>query len=204
MVRRHTAYYLAATMIACLIVPNVTALAQTTGQAGIGFDAEAQTGPDKRRVRFRFFCSSNAGPNVTGVLSVQLEVTRYQQLRSVFDFDPFEGPDAKAGSLSRLQTTGLKAKASDSFSASGSVLAAGMSPGSTEAFMLEVSASRRDNARLRKLIAVLRPLMDGPGQLTWRQGNIKAAGAPISATLDIGQAQYEQLKPVLGPCLTAR
>src|SRR3954452_5432209 len=57
MVRAHTACYLAATLIDCLVVPNVTALSQTTGQAGMGFDAEAQTGPDKRRVRFRFFCS---------------------------------------------------------------------------------------------------------------------------------------------------
>ncbi|HEX3990975.1 MAG TPA: hypothetical protein VHX39_07365, partial [Acetobacteraceae bacterium] len=61
------------------------------------FDGTARTGTDTRAVRFRFFCSSNNGPNITGVLGVELEVPQYEQLRPVFDFDPFEGPDAHAG-----------------------------------------------------------------------------------------------------------
>jgi hypothetical protein len=202
--RRRVIHPLVAVLAACLTMVPIKAKAQDPGPAGLGFDGEAKTGTDTRRVRFRFFCSSNSGPNVAGVLSVQLEVTNFEQLRSTFDFDPFEGPDAKVGPLTHLQINGARAKAADSFTASGSVLAAGMSAGSTEAFMLEVSASRRQASRLQKLAALLRPLVDGPGQLSWRQGNAKSGGTPINATLDVTQPQADQLKAALGPCLGTR
>jgi hypothetical protein len=193
-----------AVLIAVVTAIPGKAAAQNPGPPGLGFDGEAKTGTDTRRVRFRFFCTSNNGPNVTGALAVELEMPGYEQLRAIFDFDPFEGPDAKAGTLTGLQTSGVRAKAADNFTAAGSVLAAGTSAGSTEAFMLEVSASRRQATRLQKLAAVLRPLLDGPGQLAWRQGNAKSGGTPINATLDLDQAKAVQLKAALGPCLGLR
>jgi hypothetical protein len=202
--RPRTALCWVAVLIAAATAIPDKAAAQNPGPPGLGFDGEAKTGADTRRVRFRFFCTSNNGPNVTGALAVELEVPGYEQLRGIFNFDPFEGPDAKAGTLTGLQTIGVRAKATDSFTASGSVLAAGTSAGSTEAFMLEVSASRRQATRLQKLAAVLRPLLDGPGQLAWQQGNAKSGGTPINATLDLDRTKAAQLKTTLAPCLGLR
>jgi len=61
------------------------AKAQDRGPPGIVFDGTARTGTDTRPVRFRFFCSSNNGPNITGVLAVELEIPQYEQLSAVFD-----------------------------------------------------------------------------------------------------------------------
>jgi hypothetical protein len=174
--------------------------AQDRGPPGIVFDGMARTGSDPRPIRFRFFCSSNNGPNLTGVLAVELEIPQYEQLSPVFDFEPFEGPDAHAGPLTLLRTVGIRSKASDRFAAAGSIIPSGAS----EAFMLGVDASRREPGPLHKLAAVLRPLTEGPAQLVWQQGNAKPGGTPMTATVDLGQAQSEQLKTGLGPCLGAR
>jgi hypothetical protein len=195
MVRWYLAYSLAALSIAA-----IGAKAQVQSPPGIVFDGVARTGTDTRPVRFRFFCSSNQGPNLTGVLAVVLEIPEYEQLHAVFDFDPFEGPDAHAGPLTRLQTNGARAKADDRFTAAGSVIPSG----SSEAFALEIDASRRESGPLRKLAAVLRPLVDGNGHLVWLQGNAKSGGTPMSASLDLTQIQSDQLKSGLGPCLGAR
>jgi len=178
----------------------VRAIAQSSGPPEIALDGVARTGTDSRQVVFRFFCSPNEGPNLTGVLSVELQVSHYEQLRTVFDFIPFEGPDANAGPLSALLANGVRTNASDRFTASGSIVPSG----SSEAFVLEVTASRRERGPLRKLATVLRPLIDGPGQLAWRQGNAKPGGTPMNASLDLTQAQADQLKSGLGPCLRAQ
>ena len=70
--------------------------------------------------------------------------------------------------------------------------------------MLGVDASRRDPGSLRKLAAVLRPLTEGPAQLTWQQGNARPGGTPMTAILELNEAQSERLKTGLGPCLGAR
>jgi hypothetical protein len=200
MARRHTAHFLAVASIASAMAGTTDGKAQDLDPPGIVLDGMARTGTDTRPVRFRFFCSSNRGPNVTGVLSVVLEVSRYEQLRAVFDFDPLEGPDANAGPLTSLQASGARAKANDRFTAAGSVVPSG----SSEAFALEVTASRREPGPLRKLASVLRPLTDGPGNLVWQQGSAKPGGTPMNASLDLAQAQTDQLKTGLGPCLGAR
>jgi hypothetical protein len=189
----------------CLAVVAIAAVAagaqaQDRGSLGVVFDGTARTGNDTRPVRFRFFCSSNNGSNVTGVLAVELEIPQYDQPGPVFDFAPFEGPDANAGPLTQLRSAGVRSQASDRFTAAGSVIPSGAS----EAFMLGVDASRREPGPLRKLAAVLRPLTDGPAQLAWLQGNAKPGGTPMVAGLDLSQAQSEQLKSGLGPCLGAR
>ncbi|MGA3005321.1 MAG: hypothetical protein ABSE20_26750 [Acetobacteraceae bacterium] len=176
------------------------AKAQDRGPPGIVFDGTARTGTDTRPVRFRFFCSSNNGPNITGVLAVELEIPQYEQLSAVFDLEPFEGPDANAGPLTLLRAAGARSKASDRFAAAGSIIPSGVS----EAFMLGVDASRRGPGPLRKLAAVLRPLTEGPAQLAWQQGNARPGGTPMTAGLDLSKAQSEQLKSGLGPCLGAR
>jgi hypothetical protein len=173
------------------------AKAQNNGSAGVVFDATARTGNDTRPVQFRFFCSSSRGPNVTGVLGVELEIPQYEQLKPVFDFDPFEGPDANAGPLTLLRTTGAHGNDSGQFTAAGSIVPSG-------AFMLGVNASRRETGPLHKLAVVLRPLTDGPARLTWQQGNAKSGGPPMTATLVLDAARSEQLKTGLGPCLAAR
>ncbi len=197
MVKPHLAYFLAITCFAG--TPVAAASVPNSAPLEVRFDGVARTGGDTRQVNFRFLCSSN-GPNYTGVLSVELVIPRHEQLRGVFDFNPFEGPDGLASPLSDLQVTGGRSKADDRFSASGSVLGTGP----TEAFGLDIAASRREFGGMRRLAAVLRPLIDGAGQLTWRQGNARAKGTPIVATLDLAQARAEQLRTVIGPCLTGQ
>lgn len=200
MVRSHPAYSLAAALIAGVVTAAFDAKAQVQDPSGIAFDGVARTGTDTRPVRFRFFCSSNQGPTVTGVLAVVLEIPEYEQLHAVFDFDPFEGPDAHAGPLTQLQTSGARTKANDRFTAAGSVVPSGAS----EAFALEVDASRREPGPLRKLAAVMRPLVDGTGHLLWLQGNAKPRGTPMTASVDLTQVQSDRLRSGLAPCLGAR
>ncbi len=194
MVKRHAFYFLAVTTLASAAVTE--AMGQNP-DPHVAFDGVARTGADTRQVSFRFLCSSNQGPNITGVLSVELEIPRFEELGAVFDFIPFEGPDAHAGKLTELRASGFRTKATGRFSASGSIHATG----SGESFELDVTASRRDARALRKLAAVLRPLLEGPGQLTWRQGNAKAGGTPLIAGLDLTQAQTDKVRSTLGPCL---
>jgi hypothetical protein len=131
---------------------------------------------------------------------VELEIPQYEQLRAVFEFEPFEGPDANAGSLTQLRSAGVRSKASGRFAAAGSIIQSGAS----EAFMLGVDASRREPGALRKLAAILRPLTEGPAQLVWQQGNAKPGRTAMIATIELGQAQSEQLRTGVGPCLDAR
>jgi len=163
------------------------------------FEGVAHTGADTRPVRFRFICSANEGRDLTGVLSAELEVPAFETLPT-FDFIPFEGPDAHAGALSTLRADGARAKATDRFTASGSIEQGEPS----DAFALEVTASRREAGPLRKLAAVLRPLLDGPAVLSWRQGNVKPGGMPIDAALDLTKARTDELRTVLGPCMNGR
>jgi hypothetical protein len=200
MVGRHSVHSLAAVWIAGTMAGAIAAKAQDQGPSGIAFDGVARTGADTRPVHFRFFCSSNSGPNVTGALVVELEIPQYGQLRAIFDFDPFEGPDAHAGPLTLLRADGARTKPGDRFTAAGSVGASG----SSESFLLEVAASRREAGPLHKLASVLRALTDGPAHLEWRQSNAKPGAIPMSASLDLGQAQSDQLKIGLGPCLAGR
>lgn len=174
--------------------------AQDRGSPEIILDGTVRTGSDTRPVRFHFFCSSNNGPNVTGVLAVELEVPNYQQLTAAFDVGPFEGPDAHAGPLTQLRAAGARGKAGGRFSAAGSIIPSG----ALEAFMLGVSASRREPGPLGKLSAVLRPLTEGPAQLVWQQGNAKPGGTPMIATTDLAPTQSDQMKAGLGPCLGSR
>lgn len=197
MIRWQSVGFLAALLVA---MTAGLATARESGQPEIMFDAMARTGDDTRPVRFRSFCSSNDGPNVTGVLGVELEVMGYDQLHDVFDFDPFEGPDAHAGALTLLRANGVRDRAETRFAAAGSVVPSGTS----EAFVLEVTASRRESVPLRKLAAALRPLLDGPGRLVWQQGNARSGGVPLIASVDISKAQSDQLQAGLGPCLSAR
>jgi hypothetical protein len=181
-----------------LIALGGTAQGQTRPE--MVFEASAQIGPQNRPVRFHFFCSENEGPNLTGVLSVELETTRYEELREQFDFTPFEGPDADAGALSSLQVNGPRAKASDRFAAAGSATPTD----GADSFTLEVTASRREAGPLRKLATVLRPLIDGPGRVIWRQAAANRGGVPLIATLDVTQARSDELKSGLARCLATR
>lgn len=160
----------------------------------------ARAGTNSRPARFHFFCTSNAGADVTGALSVGLEVPNVEQMRSVFDVDPFEGPSARAGALSSLDATGAHGKARASFTAAGYY-----PPDPPGSFMFEVAAARRPpgNTRLKAVARVLRSLTDAPGKLLWRQGNAKPKGVPIVATVEIEKADARRLRSALGPCLAA-
>ena len=201
MIRMHGALRLAGLLVAGLAVVPVEAMAQQPGYPGVVFEGSAQTGADKRAVRFRFYCSANNGPNITSALAVEMEVPHFEQLKAVFDFDPFEGPDASAGSLTHLQAAGARAKAQGDFAASGFIPA----PDPDGSFVLEVAAARRGNpGRLAALANVMRALVDGPGQLVWRQGNATKDGTAMNATLDLATVGADQLKAALGPCLGLR
>jgi hypothetical protein len=162
-------------------------------------DGTARINVSIRPVRFHFLCSANAGPNVTGVLSVAMEALEFDKFQLVFDFLRFEGPDAHAGALSVLEAAGPHGNARDRFAASGSIVPA-QGPNS---FSLEITASRRDPGPLRKLAAALRPLTEGQSQLVWTQESAKRGGEPLIVRLDVSQARSDQIKTALGACLDA-
>ncbi len=159
--------------------------------------AEARTGTDQRPARFTFLCTANAGPQVTGVLAVDLAVTRHATLRPVFDFDAYEGPDANAGRRTRLDITAAGATARMQTMVSGSI-----SGGPDEAFTFSIAAARRrDAARLAELQRLLTPLAQGAAQLEWTQGNTRPGGPAITARLSVSAADAARLRAVLEPCL---
>jgi len=161
------------------------------------FAGTARIGTDTRQATFRFGCSSNRGPNLTGVLGVELEIPRAAELMPAFDVIPFEGPDAEAGALTHLEASGGTAKARDDFTASGWYPVAD----SGTSFAWGVNASRRAAKEMRKLAPVLRPLTGGGGRLVWRQGNAAKGGPPLIATLAFGPVETERLKAAIGACL---
>jgi hypothetical protein len=157
----------------------------------------AVTGTDSRDVRATFTCSGNQGPDLTGVLSIVLEVPDVATLKPVFDFEPFEGPDAHAGARSHVAARANGALAQADFTASGSIPA---EPDTS--FDLEVTAARRGEPRqLAALARVLRPLTTGPGMLEWRQGNARRNEAPIVATFHLTAADAASLSVRLDSCL---
>lgn len=158
---------------------------------------EAWTGADQRPVRFTFLCSANEGPQVTGVLGVDLAVPHHATLRPVFDFDAFEGPDAAAGPQTRLETTAEGATLRLHIAVSGSIGVAEDSP-----FVFSAIAARRqDAARLAELSRLLAPLTRGAGQFTWTQDQPRAGGAAIRARLAVTAADAARLHQLLAPCL---
>jgi hypothetical protein len=157
----------------------------------------AVTGIDSRDVRATFTCSENQGSELTGVLSIVLEVPDVATLKPVFDFEPFEGPDAHAGARSHIAARANGALAQADFAASGSIPA---EPDTS--FDLEVTAARRGEPRqLAALARVLRPLTTAPGILEWRQGNARRNGAPIVATFHLTAADAASLSVRLDACL---
>ena len=197
MAHRSAARGLAAMFFLGLAALPLDATAQPPSTSEAVFDGTGRAGNASRAVRFRFMCTPNGGPGINGVLSVALEIPRPEQWRGGFDFAPFAGPDATAGALSHLRANGVRSKAGNRFAAAGST----PSTGAYAAFVFEIAMSRRDPAGLGRLATVLRPLMDGPGQLVWRQGNAKREEAPIDASLELLPERAERLKAVLGPCL---
>lgn len=158
---------------------------------------EARTGADQRAVRFTFLCSANDGPQVTGVLGVELAVPRHDTLRSAFDFDAFEGPDAAAGTRTRLEATAEGSTLRLQTAVSGAIGVAEDSP-----FVFSAIAARRQNAaRLAELSRLLAPLTRGAGQFAWTQDQGRAGGAAIQARLAVTAADAARLHQLLGPCL---
>lgn len=155
----------------------------------------ALTGIDTRDVRFEFLCSSG-GPNMTGVLAVNLHVPRHQQLRGIFDFDRFEGPDGKAGRLTQFHT----------YAGTGNFMVGGwMGVAPDQNFVFGLSAARRGDAqRLAELTRLFRPLTAGAAHLSWTQGQPRRGGVPLIATLAVSAEDAGRLRTLLAPCLGAR
>jgi hypothetical protein len=179
--------------VPAMMLTAVPAMAQPEA----GFTGEARTGADTRPARFVFTCSAN-GRNTTGVLGVSMALPRHDTLRPLFAFDRFEGPDATAGRLTRLQSSVGGASLSNRFVVSGSI---GVE--ADEPFIFGLYAARRgDQARLNDLGRIMRPLTQGSGKLVWEQLNVLRGGLPIIATLELGPIETERLRSLLGPCLT--
>lgn len=155
-------------------------------------EGRAQTGADSRTVRFAFYCSEN-GRNVTGALGVDLFVPRFAELAPAFDFDAFEGPDAQAGSRTRIEAGGVSGR----FSVAGWM---GVAEDRPFAFGLS-AARRRDAPRLAAVARVLQPLTAGPATLVWTQQTAERSGPAIVARLEVGAEDSARLRRLLGPCL---
>ncbi|MBS7809789.1 hypothetical protein [Roseococcus pinisoli] len=160
--------------------------------ATVTLEGRLQAGAEERAARFEFQCSAN-GPNATGVLSVELHVPHFAELERVFDFDPFEGPDARAGARSRLEVGQVSAQ----FEVAGWI---GVTEDRPFAFGLGVPR-RRDARRLGELSRVLRPLTAGPATLTWTQRPAGQGTTPLVARLEVGAADAARLRTLLAPCL---
>lgn len=158
---------------------------------------EARTGQDIRPARFTFLCSANDGPQVTGVLGLDLAVPRHDSLRQVFDFDAFEGPDARPGRRTRLESRAEGGSAQMETMVSGSI-----GVGDDEPFVFGLSAARRrDAARLGEVSRLMAPLTQGAAQLSWSQGQPRPGGVSIIARLEISAADAARLQSLVAPCL---
>ncbi|MCX7371452.1 MAG: hypothetical protein NTW56_03285 [Alphaproteobacteria bacterium] len=178
-----------------LLLLALTAPAMAQRAETLTLPGEARTGTDQRQVRFTFLCSANAGPQVTGVLAVDLAVSRHDTLRPVFNFDAYEGPDANAGRRTGLEVAGQGAAVRMQSMVSGSI-------GEGDAFVFNLAAARRrDAARLAELSRLLTPLTQGAAQLEWTQGNTRPGGPAITARLAVSAADAARLRTVLEPCL---
>ena len=182
-------------LVAFLLISGGPALAQP--QQSLMLTGQARTGDDTRAVRFVFLCSANAGPNVTGALGLDLFVPDHGSLRGTFDFDAFEGPDARAGRLTQVETTSAGATTRLRGMVSGWI---GVDADAPFAFGLS-AARRRDQLQLREVSRLLAPMTLGAAQLVWTQGNTRAGGSPIVARLDVGAADAARLRTLLAPCL---
>lgn len=129
--------------------------------------------------RFGFGCTGNA-PGATGALAVALHVPGHAALRAVFDFDAYEGPDARAGRRTRLGATEQTAAAAQPLAA----------------------PIRGDASGLREIAQRLAPLLD-QGRLVWIQGNTRRGGAPIVAALQVAPDDLARVRERLAPCLAA-
>lgn len=155
---------------------------------------EARIGEDQRPVRFTFLCSANDGPQVTGVLGVELAIPRYETLRGQFNFDAFEGPDARAGRRTQLESQTSGAASRMQAEVSGSI-----SGEQDEPFVFGLQAARRgDVARLAEVSRLLAPLTLGAAQLSWTQWQPR--GAPIEARLAVSAEDAARLRTLLSPC----
>jgi hypothetical protein len=155
---------------------------------------EARFGDDRRAVRFTFLCSSNAGPQVTGVLGVELAIPRHDTLRPQFNFDAFEGPDARAGRRTALESQAAGAASRMQAEVSGSIGVDEDAP-----FVFGLHAARRGEvARLSELSRLLAPLTLGAAQFSWTQWQPR--GQPIEARLAVSAADAARLRSLLSPC----
>ncbi len=176
-------------IILLLLLMAGPALGQTLTLPG-----EARFGDDRRGARFTFLCSESAGPQVTGVLGVQLELPRHDTLRRQFNFDAFEGPDARAGRRTQLESQAAGAAARMQTDVSGSIGVAEDSP-----FLFGLHAARRGEvARLSELSRLMAPLTLGAAQLSWTQWQPR--GAAIEARLAVSAADAARLRALLSPC----
>jgi hypothetical protein len=172
-----------------LLAMTAPALGQTLTLPG-----EARFGDDRRAVRFTFLCTPNAGPQVTGVLGVELAIPRHDTLRPQFNFDAFEGPDARAGRRTALESQAAGAAARMQAEVSGAI-------GASEdaAFVFGLHAARRGEvARLAEVARLLAPLTLGAAQLGWTQWQPR--GAAIEARLAVSAADAARLRTLLAPC----
>ena len=160
-------------------------------------EGRAQTGEDRRPARFEFFCSPNAGPEVTGALGVTMFIPHHDTLRAAFDFDAFEGPDADGGIRTRVETASDRTTANGRFASGGWI---GVYDDKPFAFGL-AAARRRDAASLVAVVRVLRPLTLGAARMLWVQTNPRRGGPTIASTLDVSAEDSSVLRALLPPCL---
>ena len=181
------------------------------GVQGVVLTGPAQIVGDTRDVFFAFSCTSNVkgrspkGRRIIigiGMLGVDLIIPQPEELRTVFDFDAFDGEDfANVGELSSLEATGAHGSAQAKFAVSGTNVFTRAND-QRDYHVLSVEAPRLDDAaRLSAVASVLRPLTEGASKLVWRQGNVKPGGPPIVATLDVAAADAARLRSLLSPCL---
>ena len=147
--------------------------------------------------RFAFGCTGNA-PGATGTLAVELHVTGYDRLRTRFDLDAFEGPDANAGRRTRIGPSREAAEASQPLAVAGWI-----SGGVENAFAFGLSgAIRGDTPRLRAVRDRIAPALD-QGRIAWIQADTRRGGTPIIATATIDAESQAHLRDRLAPCLQA-
>ena len=154
------------------------------------FAGVARTGTDTRPVAFHFYCSSNNGPNVTGVLAVELEIPRIRPVARGLRFRSVRGtgracrtadPVAHHGRAGQGERPLHRCGVDHSGRVRRSVLARGrcVAPGTRT-----VTQTRRRSA----------PVDRRSWAVGLAAGQRQTGGTPMSASLDLAPAQSDQLK----------
>ncbi|MEP6483514.1 MAG: hypothetical protein ABJB01_03625 [Rudaea sp.] len=126
-----------------------------------------------------------------GALVIELTVADAYTKKD-FGYDDFEGPDAHAGALSRLDWITAARTTSITTTASGSYI-----PEPPDAFQFGIDARSRQPSKGATLLAAFG---DQPGKLVWTQSSDDKSRRTLIATFDFDASETKRVHDVTSAC----